>query len=180
MSTGSITEHLGRIGNPDKGARRQALDKVVEFTYQQVYRIIGNKLRQEGSLTTPTAFVRDLYGELDRRRNPFQDRQHFFRWTKQWINRRYISYLRRRKEFAPLDTEIVAPSPGVEPEVLIDIERALAKLPPKEYEFVRLLADDVPLAEAARTAGIPGHQARTKSKLIFAKLACLLGYGAHS
>jgi RNA polymerase sigma factor (sigma-70 family) len=184
VSTGRITAELQGIGSSKEAERAEALERLLNHTLQALHRIAQNKLSRERSSTRPTRLVNDLVPELMRHRKSFNDRQHFFAWAKRQFDRIYIGY--RRTEDAlkrgggnrpePLDESIPAPGGRLGPELRMDLQRAIEKLPDQQREFLALLAEGYTLAKAAEMAGVPPGSAAYRRQLIYAKLARTLDH----
>jgi RNA polymerase sigma factor (sigma-70 family) len=183
VSQGNITRQLQRIASKEERERAEALERLLDHVQETLLRIAQNKLARERSRTRPTRLVNDLVPQLMRRRTAFNDRRHFFAWAKRQFDRIYISY--RRSENAikrgggthrePVNDTIPAPVERVEPELRIDLQRAIEKLPRQQREFLELLAEGYTLPEAAQLTGIPAASAVHRRQLIYGKLARSLG-----
>jgi len=184
---GGITEQLTRIADGDIQERREATEKLLEFTYKALHQIAEKKLRQERSRTRATRLVHDIVPDILRRRNRFNDRRHFFAWAKRQIDRIYVS--QKRSECAeshggaykhvPLTPDVLTAA-ALNVDLRIDVERAIGKLSSQDRSFLAYLSEGYAIKTAAEKASIPVENAARRRQIIFAKLTALLDYGAHS
>lgn len=131
----------------DKFARKEAYDELVGIVYHDLRRRARQQLgRQSLDGVRPTALVNDLYEKLLGYEIPFQNREHFFNAAGSAMRRLLIDRARKLRAAkrggghatASLEDEDAAGIAASDPDLLIDLDRALETLRPEQVRMVEL------------------------------------------
>jgi RNA polymerase sigma factor (TIGR02999 family) len=128
-------------GSPDHAT----IDELMQLSYVELRRYARAILRGEQDATRPTSLVHRAWQKLAHRREPFRDTRHFINAAAKKMRQLVIDDARRRgaqkrgdgERPVPLIDE-AGPSTISDPELLLDIDRAIAELSPDDQQLVEL------------------------------------------
>jgi len=129
--------NVTRILQDATRGRKDALDRVMPLIYDELRRIARGHLAREraGHTLTTTALVHEAYVKLeDVQEVEWQDRAHFFAMAARQMRRILVDHARSKKrakrggDAVVLSLDEASELPELEPEALILLDRALAKL----------------------------------------------------
>jgi len=177
MPDGEITQLLGRMSRESGEVRKRTYDELVSLLYQDLRRGARLQLnRERADSLQPTILVHEAYERLLGYRMPFENREHFLNAAATAMRRILIERARRlssakrgnRQVSATLDEECTAVSQlSHDPELLIDIDRALNTLRPDQVQLVELrFFIGYTLEEAAEIMGLNREAAKKRWETI--------------
>jgi RNA polymerase sigma-70 factor, ECF subfamily len=189
MSPGEITQLLNRMAGETGDARKKSYDQLISLAYYDLKRRAAAALRGNENYTRPTGLVHELYGNLASYRMDFKDREHFFNTAAKEMRRLIIQDARRRKAekrgggqyHVTLDEGSALFAYMEDPELLMDVDRAVEGLPPDQVRFVEVYwYAGFTIEQAAEILGLTPDTAKYRWELIKRKLARKLepGHGS--
>jgi RNA polymerase sigma factor (TIGR02999 family) len=184
MSAGEITVLLRRIAAAPADARQDAFNALVDRVYDELRRRARAYIRHErGDSLPPTALVNEVYQKLLQYEMPYTDRQHFFAVAGTAMRRLLIDRARRasaarrgaRRPETTIDADMPVASFQTDPDLLLAINDALARLTPDQVRLTELrFFAGLTLPEAASVMGLNVETARKRWRVIKALLAAEL------
>lgn len=171
MSAGEVTRLLGRMACERGPSRKATYDALVALVYDDLRRHAQRQLRRERADSwRPTILVHEAYDRLLHYRMPYQNRQHFLSVAATAMRRCLIERARRisarrrggRQANTTIDEETAPGTLVANPDLLIDIDRALDTLRPEQAQLVELRFFVGFTIE--ETAGIMGLKLETAKK----------------
>jgi RNA polymerase sigma factor (TIGR02999 family) len=191
MPSGEITQLLNRMASETGDARKKSYDQLISLAYYDLKRRAAAALRGNENCTRPTGLVHELYGKLSAYRMDFNDREHFFNTAAKEMRRLIIQDARRRKAekrgggqyHTTLDEGSALFAYMNDPELLIDVDRAVEGLPADQVRFIEVYwYAGFTMDQAAEILGLTLDGAKYRWELIKRKIARKLGprHGADS
>ncbi len=180
MSPGDITLLLNRMAGETGDERKQSYDQLISAVYYDLKRRAAAVLRGNQDYTGPTSLVHELYGKLSSYRMGFNDRDHFFNTAAKEMRRLIIQDARHRKAGkrggGQHPTTLDEGGPLIafanDPDLLIDIDRAVDELPPDQVRFIEIYwYTGFTMEEAADILGLTVDRAKYRWELIKRKIA---------
>ncbi len=184
MSPGEITALLNRMAGETGDARKKTYDQLIGAAYYDLKRRAAAALRSGGGYTRPTGLVHELYQNLLSYRMDFKDREHFLNTAAKEMRRLIIQDARRRKaekrgggqHHTALDDSTAVFESIRNPELLIDIDRAVEALPEDQARFVEVhWFAGFTMEETAEILGLSADAAKYRWELIKRKIARRIG-----
>ena len=181
MFEGDVTQLLRRMAGESGPARKRTYDELVSLVYDELRLRAGRQIRREradGSLRA-TGLVHEIYARLLGYRMPYTDRAHFLNVAATAMRRVLVERARKRQalrrggDLAPATpTEaMLDATPRADPDLLIDVDRALASLAPEQVQLteLRFFAGHT-LEEAADIMGIELEAAKKRWHVVKVRL----------
>jgi RNA polymerase sigma factor (TIGR02999 family) len=165
-----VTELLRQWSSGEPEQRRRAYDDLFARVYAELKRHAKHQLRGERAAELhATTLVHQAYERLLAYRMRFEDRRHFYSVAATAMRRILVEKARRRRaqrrgggQEAETLLDGAAASPDANPDLVLDIDRAMAALTPAQAALVELrffagLTQD-------EAAGVLGIQTETLKK----------------
>jgi RNA polymerase sigma factor (TIGR02999 family) len=184
MSPGEITKLLNRMAGETGQARKESYDQLISLAYYDLKRRAAATLRGDENYTRPTGLVHELYGKLASYRMDFKDREHFFNTAAKEMRRLVIQDARRRKAekrgggqyHATLDEGSALFAYMEDPDLLMDVDRAVGELPAEQEQFTEIYwYAGFSMEQTAEILGLTLDGAKYRWELIKRKLGRKLG-----
>jgi RNA polymerase sigma factor (TIGR02999 family) len=161
-------------------ARKESYDAVVELMYSELKRLARVQLRRERADSLhPTRLVNDIYDRLLQYRMPFENREHFLSAAATAMRRVLVERARRvtaqrrggRTPATTLDESLAGSMPGADPDLVIDVDRAMSVLREDQVRLTELkFFLGLTLEETAGAMGIKAETAKKRWRVIKALL----------
>jgi RNA polymerase sigma factor (TIGR02999 family) len=180
MAPGDITQLLNRMAGETGDERKKSYDELISVVYYDLKRRAAAVLRGNENYTRPTGLVHELYGKLSSYRMDFKDREHFLNTAAKEMRRLIIQDARRRKaekrgggqHVTTLDEGGAIVASANNPELLIDIDRAVDALPLDQIRFIEIYwYAGFTMEQAAEILGLTEDRAKYRWELIKRKIA---------
>lgn len=181
MNDGDVTRLLRRLSAESGTARKQTYDELVSLVYDELRVRASRSLRHEaaGHSLQPTLLVHETYERLAGYRMAFENRAHFLNVAATAMRRLLVDRARRvraRRRGGDLvattfSAAMAASADGLEPELLLDLDRAVDTLSPEQIRLTELrFYAGFTLQEAADVLGVTYETAKKRWRVIKARL----------
>jgi RNA polymerase sigma factor (TIGR02999 family) len=180
MSPGEITSLLHRMAGESGEARKKSQDQLISLAYHDLKRRAAAALRGNYEYTRPTGLVHELYSKLAAYRMDFNDREHFFNTAAKEMRRLILQDARRRKAekrgggqyHTTLDEGSALSAYLQNPEILLDVDRAVDGLPADQIQFIEVYwYAGFTMEQTAELLGLTVDAAKYRWELIKRKIA---------
>lgn len=146
MSNGPVTQLLRRMDGESGETRQQTFAELVILVQAELKQLARGRLRGErNDSLQPTMLVTAVWERLQANRMRFEDRQHFLAVAATAMRRHLVDVARREraekrggKRVATTLDDGASVALAVDPALVIDVDRAIATLSPREALLVEL------------------------------------------
>jgi RNA polymerase sigma factor (TIGR02999 family) len=175
-----ITDLLNRMAAETGEARQQSQDQLISLAYYDLKRRAAAVLLGNEHYTKPTGLVHELYVKLADYHMDFKNREHFFNTAAKEMRRLILQDARRRKaekrgggqHHTTYDDASALTTYARNPEILIDVDRAVESLPADQIRFIEVYwYAGFTMEQTADLLGLTVDVAKYRWELIKRKIA---------
>ena len=171
-----ITVLLNRLSKTEGDERKQAFDRLISMVYSDLRSRARQQMRGERDWKTlqPTALVHEAYGRLMSYDMTFQNREHFLNVAATAMRRLLIERARRVKavkrgagQLTSMPDMPVVEALTQDPNLLLDLDAALATLRPEQVQLVELrYFAGLSLEETAEAMGVKAEAVKKRWQVV--------------